>query len=413
MGFFEDGLKLLDEVGKISKTSSEVLEILRHPQRVISANLPIIMDSGDLKIFPAWRVQYSSALGPFKGGIRFHPDSSLDEVKALAFLMTFKNSAVGLPFGGSKGAVKVNPKELSAGELERISRAYVRYFFEIFGENLDVPAPDMNTNATVISWMVDEYKKISGRDAKAVFTGKSIEAGGVRSREAATGFGGFVVLREILEKIPKSNFKGTPKFNFGKVSVAIQGFGNVGMHIARILHENNFKVVAVSDSKSGLHNPAGLDIPKLLDKTAWYNRDISNEDMIGVEADIFVPAAIEGSINKENAGKIKAKTILEMANGGIAKDAYEILDKNGVVVIPDILANGGGVAGSYVEWISNKENKNYGEEKEFKMIEDFMVKASEEVWNRKEKLNSNLRTAAYVFALERLEKEIKNTILKK
>ncbi|OGF93339.1 hypothetical protein A3G54_00360 [Candidatus Giovannonibacteria bacterium RIFCSPLOWO2_12_FULL_44_15] len=185
------------------------------------------------------------------------------------------------------------------------------------------------------------------------------------------------------------------------------------MHLARILHENNFKVIAVSDSKGELYDSLGLNIPKLLDKNSWYDRNISNEDMLGVEADIFVPAAIEGSINKENARNVKAKIILEMANGGIAKDTYEILDKSGVMVIPDILANGGGVAGSYVEWISNKENKNYGEEKEFKMIEDFMAIASKKVWMRKEKMNTDLRTAAYIFSLERLEKEIKSKILNK
>lgn len=398
--FFEDEIKLLDEVGKIAGTSPDVLEILRRPQRVVSANIPVVMDSGELKIFPAWRVQYSNVLGPFKGGIRFHSESSLDEVKALAFLMTFKNSAAGLPFGGGKGAVRVNPKELSTGELGRLSRAYSRYFFEVFGENIDVPAPDVNTDAKIMGWMADEYEKISGKNSKAVFTGKPVENGGIRSRESATGFGGYVVLREIL-KASSYKLSAFP-------TVAIQGFGNVGMHLARILHENGFSVVAVSDSKGALYKPEGLDIPRILDKNSWYDkRDISNEELIEVETNILVPAAIEGSINAESAQNIKGKVILEMANGGVAKEAYEILNKKGILVIPDILANAGGVAGSYVEWMSNRENKIYGEEGEFKMIEDLMVRATEKILNKKQ----DLRTAAYLVALENLEKAIKNKIL--
>ncbi|MBI2023839.1 Glu/Leu/Phe/Val dehydrogenase [Candidatus Giovannonibacteria bacterium] len=407
MGFFEDEIKLLDEIGKIAGISGEILEILRRPQRVISANLPVVMDSGELKIFPAWRVQYSDALGPFKGGIRFHADSNLDEVKALAFLMTFKNSAVGIPFGGGKGAVKVNPKELSKAELEKLSRAYSRYFYEVIGEDKDVPAPDINTNATIMGWMANEYEKLTGKKSRAVFTGKPIEAGGIAAREAATGFGGFVVLREILSRSDLDRTQG-PNFK-----IAIQGFGNVGMHIARILHENGFKVVAISDSKGALFDKEGLDIPNLLDKSLWYNnkRDISNDELIGLETDILIPAAVEGSINGSNADKIKAKIILEMSNGGIAKDAYGILDKKGVIVIPDILANGGGVVGSYVEWISNKEDKVYGEKEENKMIENIMVSAAENVWKRK--TGSDLRTAAYMVALENLEKNIKTKILSK
>lgn len=393
--FFEDEIKLIREVGELIKTPSEILEILKRPQRIIEANLYLRMDSGELKIFPAWRVQYSNLLGPFKGGIRFHSQSTLEEVKALSFLMTFKNAALGLPFGGAKGAIRVNPKELSSKELERLSRSYVSNFYEVLGEDKDIPAPDVNTNAVIMGWMLDEYQKITGEKTSAVFTGKPLEFGGSKAREAATGFGGYVVLREILKQF---------KYSTIQPSVVIQGFGNVGMHLARILHEKGFKVVAISDSKGGLYEKNGLDIPKLLDKTLWYNRNISNEDLIKVEADILVPAAVEGSIGKDNAASIKAKIILEMANGGITKEAYKILEERGITVIPDILANGGGVAGSYVEWISNKEKKIYKEEEELKIIEDVMIQAAYKIFNEKE---LNLRQAAYAVSLGKLEEAIK------
>ncbi|MBI2609915.1 Glu/Leu/Phe/Val dehydrogenase [Candidatus Giovannonibacteria bacterium] len=420
--FFKNSLKNLDEAGRVGKIDSEVLKILQSPERTLEANLPVRMDSGELKIFKAWRVQYSSSLGPYKGGIRFHPESSLEEVEALSFLMTFKNAALGLAFGGGKGAVKVNPKEMSSGELERLSRAFVRGFYDVFGPDKDVPAPDVNTNPTVLGWMSDEFDKIAGKKTPRAFTGKPLELGGIVSRESSTGYGGFIVIREILK------FAGYPS---SALKVAVQGFGNVGSHLAEILDESGFRVVAVSDSKSALYANGGLDIRKIikdrekegrLTKNICYYKNvenlsseegcevISNEDLLKLDTDILIPAAIEGAINASNAGDIKAKIILEMSNGGISENAYEILAGKNILVIPDILANGGGVAGSFLEWLSNRENRLLGAEKEFKKLEEYMANAAKNIWDKSLELKTNLRIAAYVVALERLSKEIKNKI---
>lgn len=414
MSFFEDELKLLEEVGGLIKAPPELLKKLAEPEHIAETTLR--------NNIPAWRVQHSSLLGPYKGGIRFHQASSLEEVKALSFLMMFKNAVMGLPFGGGKGAVKINPKELSPAELEKVSREYVRAFFDILGPEKDIPAPDVNTNPQVMAWMLDEYEKLAGHKSPAAFTGKPVEAGGSRAREAATGFGGYVVLREILKFLGK---------DLSGLSAAMVGFGNVGSHLAQILDEKGVKVVAVSDSKGALYAPPGLEVKKVIDdreregrltqNICYFKpieglasregcRVISNEEILNLPVDILVPAAIEGSINAKNAGGIKAGIILEMANGGVAKDAYEILEQKNILTIPDILANGGGVVGSYIEWRSNQRGETLEEAVEVKEIEKFMTNAAAKIWAKKNELKTNLRLAAYASALETLSAAVKKRL---
>lgn len=418
--FLQNTQKLINEAAKIAQIPGDILAAMQKPEKILEFEVPV-----GSKTFPAWRVQHSSVLGPYKGGIRFHPDSNLDEVKALASLMTWKTSLVGIPYGGSKGAVRVDPKKLSTTELEELSRGYIRAIWKDIGPQKDIPAPDVNTNAQIMDWMVDEYANLleaSGTPvplmlARAGFTGKPVEKGGSKGREIATGFGGFVILREYL--------RGLTSYNAHEVKprVAIQGFGNVGSNVGKLLYDNGFKIVAISDSKGALYEEGGVDINKVLDvkektgiieRTQCYAvskekrvqnipcREFSNEELLELKVDVLIPAALENQITEKNAARVKAKVILEMANGPTTAEADLILEKRGIEVIPDILANSGGVVGSYFEWVQSLQQKYWSEEEVLQKIDEKLSKAFADVASVKKKYKVSWRMASFIRALSRV-----------
>lgn len=416
--FFENIQKYIEDAARIVCISGDVLGRLEKPDKILDFEISV----GGRK-FSAWRVQHSNVLGPYKGGIRYHQDSNLDEVKALASLMTLKTSLAGIPFGGAKGAVKVDPRKLNIKDLEELSRGYVRAIWQEIGTEKDVPAPDVGTTPQIMDWMVDEYSRLVGKWTPVAFTGKSIEKGGSRGRDIATGFGGFMILREFLN-LQLITYNLQPK------TVAVQGFGNVGANIAKILYEKGFKVVAISDSKGALHEEDGIDIPKVMDvkeKTGIIDRakcyavsaerlasniacqEFTNEDLLEMPVDILIPAALENVINENNAEKIGAKVILEMANGPITPEADAVLEKRGIEVLPDILANSGGVVGSYFEWVQNKQNEQWSEEKVLYRIDEKLTEAFRGVQKIKEERSVSWRIASFVRAIMRITDSIKNT----
>lgn len=404
--------------------TKEVVEMLRVPQRILNVSIPIRMDDGSMRLFQGYRVQHNNARGPYKGGIRFHPDVSMDEVKALALWMAMKCAVADLPLGGGKGGVIVDPKTLSVGELERLSRGYARAIADCIGPDKDVPAPDVNTTGQIMGWMVDEYISITNAKnqmtneqkltLRGTFTGKKIEDGGSEGREEATGLGGLYVLQAVLEMLGLT----------GKLTAAVQGFGNVGYNVAKFLVEAGITVVAVSDSKGGVYVKDGLDPIKTLEckkqagKLAGCCCDgsvcdvskgfaITNEELLELPVDILVPSALESVITKENAGNIKAKVILEMANGPTTPEADEILYKKGIVVIPDILANSGGVTVSCFEWMQNLKNEKWTKNDVNAKLKKQMVLSAKDVWDTGKKYATDLRVAAFIVALERIVKATK------
>ena len=350
----------------------------------------------------AYRVQHSNKLGPYKGGIRFHPQVDYDEVRALATLMSFKTAVVGIPMGGGKGGVSVDPKQLSKEALEELSRKYVRGLQQHIGPDKDVPAPDVNTNAQIIDWMTDEYEKLSGDTTKASFTGKSIKNGGSLGRDAATGRGGVIVLREILNKLSINN----------PITYAVQGWGNVGSFFTLVAEQDqpNWKLVAATDSSGGVFSPGGYSAKKLDEfkktggKLAEYQngQKISNKELIGLDVDVLVLAALEDAVNTNNFKQIKAKVILELANGPVGYEAYKYLSGEEVVVVPDILANSGGVIVSYLEWYQNKHSEHWSERKVNKELERYLVEAADKVYGRTQKDNLTLKEAAFAEAIAKL-----------
>ena len=421
--FFQNTQKLIEESAKIVQSPSrgDILSSLKKPERVLEFKIPV----GGKK-FQGWRVQHSSVLGPYKGGIRFHPDSNLDEVQALAALMTLKTSLMEIPFGGGKGAVKVDPKDLSKKELEELSRGYVKAIFDKIGPEKDIPAPDVGTDSQIMAWMMDEYSKIVGYNVPASFTGKPVELGGSKGREIATSFGGFVVLREYLRGAKDLALLS------GDLTVAVQGFGNVGGNIAKILKEAGFKIVGVSDSKSAIYDSEGIDVHEIIkiqkekgksgaekisleeavrqssrQASGGKYKIISNKELLETEADILIPSALENQITAENAGRIKAKVILEMANGPTTPEAEKILTERGVEVLPDILANGGGVVSSYFEWAQNLQRFYWEEEEVLGRLDKIMTDAFRAVARTREECGISWRQAAYVRAIKRVADAMK------
>lgn len=391
----------LDKVAEAEMLTDRELHILRQPKRVININLPVRMDDGDVKMFSSFRIQYNDARGPMKGGIRFHPNVSKDDVEELAFLMTLKCAVVNIPYGGAKGGIAVDPSELSEPELERLSREYVREYHRHIGPKQDIPAPDVNTNEKIMSWMMDEYETLTGEHTPGVITGKPKHLFGSRGREYATALGGAIILSEYLDLHDR---------DASKTDVAIQGFGNVGSHLARILDDRGFDVVAVSDADGAIHDANGIDIKKLLDAyggdgdlTNMEDVDeISNDDLLTMDVDVLIPAAIEDQIHDDNKEDIEADIIMEMANGPTTPDADDYLSDKDVEIIPDILANAGGVTVSYFEWLQNISNEYWTEDRIREKLEDNMVEAFHDVQNVYEQEDATMREAAYVLAVNRV-----------
>jgi glutamate dehydrogenase (NADP+) len=411
---FNDALKRLDQAQKYANIDPEAIERLKHANATLQVSMPVRMDDGSLQIFQGYRVQHDNTRGPTKGGIRFHPDVCLDEVNALAFWMTCKCAVLGLPYGGAKGGVIVDPKKLSRLERERLSRAYIEHMVDFIGPRTDIPAPDVYTNAMIMGWMTDEYSKIMREHFPGVVTGKPIELGGSLGRDDATGRGVYYCIKE-LEKL--RNWKPAD------IRVAVQGFGNAGQSVAALLHQDGYNVVAVSDSKGGIYSDQGFDIPSLIkikNETRQIEatycqgsvcqavpaQKITNEELLLLDVDILIPAALEDQIDTHNAKKIKAKVIAEAANGPITSDADAILNKKGIFIIPDILANAGGVTVSYFEWVQNRNGYYWTESEVHKKLRDMMVKEMQAVYHLSIQHKIDMRTAAYVHALNRLGKAI-------
>lgn len=391
----------LEKVMKLVKLTPEEFDILKQPKRTITFSFPIRMDNGKIKRFTGYRVQFNDARGPTKGGIRFHPEADIEEVQMLGFLMALKCAVIDIPFGGAKGAVIVDPKKLSDGELERVSREYIRELHNFIGPHIDIPAPDVYTNKRIMAWMLDEYEKMNFRHEPATITGKPTSLGGSQVRNISTSVGGAFILKELM-KI----FKLKPT----KTRVAIQGFGNVGANIAKILYEWKYKIVGVSDSRGGIYNESGINIEKLMkykEKKKVVNGfpktvKISNEKLLEIDCDILIPSALSNQITTENASRIKAKIILEMANSPIAVDADDILNKNKIFVVPDILANSGGVVVSYFEWVQNLYSFYWTREDVMNKLEEKMKSAFQRVYKIVTDENIDMRKASYMLAINRI-----------
>lgn len=397
-----------EKAAVVLKLDKKTLKALEAPQNIFEFDLPVKLDSGKTRIFKGFRVQHNNARGPFKGGIRFHPQVTLSEIKELASLMTFKCALSGLPFGGGKGGVAVAPAELSNTELERLSRGYIRKVANRIGPRVDVPAPDVGTDARVMGWMADEYAKIVGHFELAVITAKPLELGGLDGREVATGWGGFVVLEKVVEKLGLK-----PK----EVSIIVQGFGNVGSHFSRFAFRAGFKIVAVSDSKGGIFKEKGLDIEAVFEHKEGGKKisefkgqgieKISNDDLLVQAADILAPAALEDQITERNAGEVRARVVLELANAPVDKGGQKILAESGVLVIPDILANAGGVIGSYLEWSQNLSGYFWEREDGLRRIKVIMERAFDQVWWSRGEGEFDMKTGAYVVAVGRVVEAMK------
>lgn len=384
-----------------------VYEILKNPQRALEVSFPVKLDNGTVKTFTGYRSQHNNAVGPYKGGVRFHPNVNFDEVKALSIWMTIKCCVAGIPYGGGKGGITLDPRDYSEAELERISRAYAEAISPLIGEKIDIPAPDVNTNGKIMSWMVDAYENIVKKSAPGVFTGKPVEFGGSLARTEATGYGVNFAAVQALEKLDK-DVKGA--------TYAIQGFGNVGYHTGYYAHKAGAKIVAVSTVDVAIYNENGLDMEALfkeyqangfITNKAGYGKEISNAELLALDVDVLAPCALENQLTSENAGKVRAKIVVEGANGPTTPEADAILRQNGVLVVPDILANCGGVVVSYFEWVQNLQGY-YWEFDEVQEKETVVLRrAFRDIWNLAQEYDVDLRTASYMMSIRRVEKAMK------
>ena len=384
-----------------------VYEILKNPMRVLEVSFPVRLDDGTVKTFTGYRSQHNNAVGPFKGGLRFHPNVTRDEVKALSTWMTFKCSVAGIPYGGGKGGMAIDPKDYSKAELERISKGFATAISPIIGEKVDIPAPDVNTNGQIMSWMVEAYEKVAGKSTKGVFTGKPLEFGGSLARTEATGYGVHLTAKKALAKL-NMNVKGA--------TYAVQGFGNVGFYTAYYAHKDGAKIIAFSNSHVAIYNENGIDMEAVIKDfeengriltNKDYGKDITNAELLELEVDVLAPCALENQITSENADRIKAKVITEGANGPTTPEADEILFKKGIVVIPDILANSGGVVVSYFEWVQNLQSYYWSFEEVQQKEDALLSTAFEDVWALADEYKVDLRNAAYMKSIERISKAMK------
>lgn len=399
---FQNAMLQLDRATKVKPFTKEFLSRLHQPNREVRIAIPVMMDDGTLSIFEGYRVQYNNARGPYKGGIRYHQDTDINEVKALAFWMALKCAVANIPMGGGKGGITVDPKKLSKTELEKLSRGWIKLMAPVIGPQVDVPAPDVNTTPEIMSWMVDEYSKITGDKTNAVITGKPINVGGSEGRGPATGLGGFYVFDVIRKKMAMPD----------SCKIVIQGFGNVGGNAAEILSNHGHIIIALSDSKGAILKEDGIDI-KLLNEYKKENGQISgfpgskmitNEELLLLECDVLIPAALENQITETNAKDIKAKLVLELANGPTTPEGDDILFGRNIPVIPDILANAGGVTVSTFEWEQNLKGEHWTEVDVFAKLQKIMEEETEIIFNRSNELKTDIRRAAFIVALERIEK---------
>ncbi len=416
MDVFDDALARVARIGAGAGVTPEVLDALRQPKAVLAADLPVRMDDGSTEHFLAYRCRYNDALGPTKGGIRYHPDVSRGEVMALALWMTIKCAVVGLPYGGGKGGVIVDPKRLSPRELERLSRAYMRAMADFVGPTTDIPAPDVYTNARIMGWMADEYETIRREKAPDVITGKPIALGGSLGRDEATGRGAFLVIREYAKRVGLEP---------AETRVAVQGLGNAGYHVARLLQQAGYRIVAVSDSRGGIYSEEGFDVESLYQHKqqtrslqAVYcegsvcelveHKAISNEELLELDVELLVPAALEGVVTPGNVGRIRAAAIAEVANGPVVGEADAALSERGVVVLPDVLTNAGGVIVSYFEWVQNRQGYPWTLERVRGRLEDRISGAFDAVWKVHQTEDVPVRDAAYRVGLRRIAEAIES-----
>jgi len=417
--FFKRTQDELKKAAQKAGLSEEVVHKLLTHDKSIELDIPLKKKDGTTQTVKGYRLQHDNTLGPYKGGIRYHQNVTLDEIQALSLLMTVKNAVINIPFGGGKGGIKIDPKTLEAEELEELTREFTRQLAPHIGPEKDVPAPDVNTNPAVMSWVVNEYSKIVGEPTPAVVTGKKIEDGGSEGRTEATGYGGVYTLLSVLKQLGKK-----PE----DLTVAVQGFGNVGQHAIEELQRAGFKVVAASDSKGGIYIPDGLppveqlaqckkekgilagcycvgSVCDIKNRDKVNGQDVTPEEVLTLPVDIIVPAALENVLTRDNASDVKASIVLELANGPTTKEADGILNEKGILVIPDILANAGGVATSYFEWYQNMHNEKWPKEEVLNKLRDKMTEATDRIYNLAKEKNVTLREAAYISALKRIEEK--------
>ncbi|MBI4386533.1 MAG: Glu/Leu/Phe/Val dehydrogenase [Elusimicrobia bacterium] len=403
---WHQAMEQLDRAAQKIRLEQYILERLRHAKRTLTVSVPVKMDDGTLRVFEGYRVQHNLDRGPAKGGIRFHPQVSMEEVKALAFWMTMKCAVMNLPYGGAKGGVICNPKEMSIGEIERLTRRYTAEISIIIGPDKDIPAPDVNTNEQIMGWVMDTYSMTIGYSAPGVVTGKPVDIGGSLGRREATGRGVFYITQEL------ANVKG---FDLRESSVVVQGFGNVGMNVARIFAQHGCRVVGAADVMGGIYNPEGLDVEALAE---WSNkhdtisrfpkgRKISTQELLELPCDILIPAAMENQITHYNAHRIRAKYIVEGANGPTTTEADRILAKREILVVPDILANAGGVTVSYFEWVQDIQSFFWDEKDVNARLKDHMVRSFRDVHDIHTREKVDLRLAAFMLALRRLAQAVR------